>query len=124
MKVQSCVVSIASLFLAACAFAQTPYLTTEALIKEFDREVKYDTNSGIKIVHRTDRKVEMSGQDSRGRPVDDTGSFELKDGKYCTKWVRTRNGAESCFSVSLQDAGKLVFYSADGKETGWRREMK
>jgi hypothetical protein len=123
MNAQACIVSIASLFIAQSAIAQTTYLTNEELMKEFDREVKYDTDVGIKLVHRKDGKVEMSGQDSRGRTVDDSGSFVVKDGKYCTKWARTRNGAESCFLVALQD-GKLAFYSVDGKQVGWRREMQ
>jgi hypothetical protein len=121
------------LSLRACCFltllitqaisAQTTYLTDDELTKEFDRDVRYDSNNNVKIIHSKGGKIELNGQDVRGRPTYDSGTYVVKDGKYCTKWVKSRNGEEACFFIARQE-DKIVFFSTEGKDFGWRREAK
>ena len=123
MKVQIRCVGLAGLFLVQSAFAQTTYLTHDELIKEFDRDVVYETAAKTKITHKKGGELETNGQDSRGRPNYDSGKFTFKEGKYCTRWVKTRANEESCFLVSRRDSD-IVFHTLDGKDLGARREVK
>jgi hypothetical protein len=108
--------ALTSIFFSQTSFAQTTYLTDEELIKEFDRDVVYVTNTNTKITH-------LNGSDVRGRPTYDSGKFSVKEGKYCTRWVKTRANEEACFFISKRE-GEIVFHTLDGKETGTRREPK
>jgi hypothetical protein len=115
--------ALASIFFSQTSFAQTTYLSDEELMKEFDREVVYVTNTNTKITHSKGSGIELNGSDVRGRPTYDSGKFSVKDGKYCTRWVRTRANEEACFLISKRDS-EIVFHSLDGKEVGTRREAK
>jgi hypothetical protein len=115
--------SIAFIFLAHTAAAQTTYLTDEELTKEFDRDVVFVTPNKAKISHTKGGGIESNHLDGRGRPDYDSGKFVIRDGKYCTKWIKTRANEEACFLILKRD-GDLVFHSLDGKELGTRREVK
>jgi hypothetical protein len=115
--------ALASIFLAHNLAAQTTYLTEEELIKEFDRDVVYETNNKAKVTHKKGGGIESNHLDGRGRPAYDSGKFTFKEGQYCTRWTRIRANEEACFLISKRD-GDLVFHTLDGKDLGTRRELK
>jgi hypothetical protein len=115
--------ALTSIFFSQTSFAQTTYLTDEELTKEFDRDVVYITNTNTKITHSKGGGIELNGSDVRGRPTYDSGKFSVKEGKYCTRWVKTRANEEACFFISKRE-GEIVFHTLDGKEAGTRREPK
>ena len=123
MKLQACAVGIARFFLAQSAVAQVNFLSNEELIKEFDRDVVFETASKTRITHKKGGSIESNSQDSRGRPAYDSGKYAFKDGKYCTQWFKSRANEESCFLIFRRDSD-IVFHALDGRELSTRRELR
>src|SRR5262245_12765816 len=44
----------------------------------------------------------------------DTGVWRIKDGKFCGKYTRIRNGQENCFTFYKTGAKEYMSFDADG----------
>ena len=87
--------------------------TQKELEERFSRPVKssFQNVSGIRgtVTYTPDGTVRVDSPN-----IIDTGTWRIKDGKFCTKYTKIRNGEETCFTTYKTGPKEYTSFFADG----------
>jgi hypothetical protein len=91
-------------------------LTQQQLEERYGRrvEARYESNMGAQgtLSVMPDGSVRVSGT------LEDTGTWRIKDGRFCGRYQKIRQGAEGCFTLYRTGDWEFSYFQSDSPVTG------
>ncbi len=81
------------------------------------KSINYDDGAGGKgvISYNADGTLRVTATSGPQAP-EDSGTYRIAEGGYCSKWQKLRSGTEACFTASKVEGGGFQLWKADGSK--------